>query len=111
MCGAVGAIVAVDGLAGVAVVGIGLQPALGDLQGGFGNDLVEGVATAAELLAGVAVAVGGLVVWLMREGLRTRGRGLAGRAQGWRSTRFGRSGSVRCRISTWLMCLECLVCG
>ena len=56
MCRAVWAIVAVDSFAGVPVIGISLQAALGDLQGGFGDDLVERVGATAEVFAGVAMA-------------------------------------------------------
>lgn len=56
MCRAVWAIVAVDSFARVPVVGISLQAALGDLQGGFGDDLVERVGATAEVFAGVAMA-------------------------------------------------------
>jgi hypothetical protein len=56
MCRAVRAIVAVDSFAGVTVVGISLQAALRNLEGGFGDDLVERVGAAAEVFAGVAVA-------------------------------------------------------
>ena len=59
MRGAVGTVVAVDTLAGIAVVGVGLCAALGDAQGVLRDDLVEGVGAAAELFAGVAVAVVG----------------------------------------------------
>lgn len=40
---AVRAVVAVDGLAAVAFVGVRFQPTLGDCQGRFGNDLIEAV--------------------------------------------------------------------
>ena len=44
---AVRAEVAVDRLAGVAVVGVGFWAAFGDFQGGGGHDLVQGVGPAA----------------------------------------------------------------
>lgn len=45
-----------SGCTGVAVVGVLFSVALCDVQVVLGDDLVEGVGAAAELLAGVAVA-------------------------------------------------------
>ena len=67
--GAVGAIVAVDGFAAVAFVCVGLETALGDLEGGLGDDLVQGIGAAAEVFAGVAVAGSVLVEWKRGEAL------------------------------------------
>jgi len=53
---AVRAVVAVDGLARVTVIRVRLQASLCDLKSGLGDNLVEGVGAAAELLAGIAVA-------------------------------------------------------
>jgi hypothetical protein len=64
----VGAVVAVDVFARVAVVGVGFQAAFGDFKGGFGDDLVEGVGAATEVFAGVAMAgLGRLVVGVSGE--------------------------------------------
>lgn len=56
MSRAIGAVVAHDSIAGVAGVGVGFQGAFGDLDGVFGDDLVQGVGAAAEGFARVAVA-------------------------------------------------------
>lgn len=53
---AVGAEVAVDWVARVALVGVHLQVALGELEGILGSELVEGKFTAGLELAGLAMA-------------------------------------------------------
>lgn len=56
MGGAVGAVVAVHRVPGVAVVGVGLQLALVEAEVLTGDDLVERVVGAGEVFAGAAVA-------------------------------------------------------
>lgn len=46
----------------ITLVGVGFERALGDFQVAFGGHLVEGVFTAAEEFAGVAMAVGRVLV-------------------------------------------------
>lgn len=53
MRSAVGAVVAVDALAGVALVGVRLEAALGDLQVALGDDLVERVGATVRVAASV----------------------------------------------------------
>jgi len=68
--GAVGAVVAVYVVARVTLVGVALNcvGALGDLEVGLGNDLVEGEGTAGEDLAGVAVAENVALLFLVKGG-------------------------------------------
>lgn len=55
--GAFGAVVAVDCLSTISVVGIfSWFTTFGDFEGGFGNDLVHGVSSSSEDFARVAVA-------------------------------------------------------
>lgn len=100
---AVGAVVAVDVLAGVALVGVALQrvAALVELEDRLWDDLVEGEGAAAEDLACVAVAGwgGGQLLFFVRLGggvwELTRGCGPVGPSQVLQSIRFGRSGRLR----------------
>ena len=69
---AVRAVVAVDGLARVTVVGVGVELALGDLQVGARDDLVERVCTTAQKLAGVTVAAKLVSIVLTGEGEKVR---------------------------------------
>ena len=103
--GAIGAVVAVDGLSGVTVVGVCLQVALGDLEVLARDNLVEGVCTTTEELAGIAVANITNVSFSIsfdserpfdgtRKGRLTTGCGRLQEAR--HSIQSGRSGTFRC---------------
>lgn len=83
----VGAVVAVDGFARVVVVGVGFYAAFG--EGGCGDVVGEGVGAAAEMFcrrrSGWTEEVSGRCFGGgVGMDVSTRGRGLVGRARGWR---------------------------
>lgn len=56
MGGAVGAVEAINGVASIALIGVLVERAFGELEVVFGDDLVQGVFTTTDDLAGGAVA-------------------------------------------------------